>query len=132
MTRYLLDTNTVSHLIKGHPLVARRLLAVPMASITISSITEGELRFGLAERPQATRLHAAVQEFLLCVDSLPWDSPAAQQYGTVRAGLERSGSMLSPMDLLIAAHAIAVDAVLVSNDQAFRQLTGLRLEDWSV
>ena len=57
MTRYMLDTNTVSHLIRGHPVVARRVVAVPMASICISSITEGELMFGLSKRPEAIRLH---------------------------------------------------------------------------
>ena len=61
MKRYLLDTNTVSHLIKGHPAVARRVVAVPMASLCISAITEGELLFGLAKRPDAKRLHHLVQ-----------------------------------------------------------------------
>ena len=57
MKHYLLDTNTVSHLIKGHPAVARRMVAVPMSSLCISAITEGELLFGLAKRPDAKRLH---------------------------------------------------------------------------
>ena len=64
MTRYMLDTNTVSHLIREHPAVVRRLLAVPMAAVCISSITKAELLFGLARRPEAKRLHTAVGEFL--------------------------------------------------------------------
>jgi tRNA(fMet)-specific endonuclease VapC len=131
MKRYLLDTNTVSHLIKAHPNVTRNVVAVPMASLCISAITEGELQFGLAKRPDAKRLHHVVQEFLLRVDVLPWDSTVAKQYGMVRAGLEQKGKILSPLDLQIAAHAISVDAVLVSNDQAFRQIPGLMLEDWT-
>jgi tRNA(fMet)-specific endonuclease VapC len=74
MKHYLLDTNTVSHLIKGHPAVARRMVAVPMSSLCISAITEGELLFGLAKRPDAKRLHLIVHEFLRRVDVLLWDS----------------------------------------------------------
>ena len=88
MTGYLLDTNTVSHLVKGNRNVARHLVAAPMASVSISSITEGELLFGLAKRPQATRLRQLVREFLLRVDALPWDSATAECYGNLRATLE--------------------------------------------
>lgn len=130
--RYLLDTNTVSHLIKKHPVVSRRVLDVPMTSLCVSSITEGELLFGLAKRPEAKRLHAVVKEFLLRVDILPWDSDTAACYGTVRAGLERQGKTLGSLDLLIAAHALNVGAVLVTNDRAISQLTGLHIEDWTV
>jgi tRNA(fMet)-specific endonuclease VapC len=132
MTRYMLDTNIVSHLIKGHPEVARHLRAVPMASVCISSITEGELLFGLAKRPQATGLHNAVKEFLLCVEVLPWNSVTAQAYGTARAAMERQGRVLAPLDQLIAAHAMAAEAILVTNDQAFHQVDGLCIEDWTV
>lgn len=131
MKRYLLDTNIVSHLIKGHPAVARRVVAAPMASLCISAITAGELLFGLAKRPDATRLHAAVQEFLRRVDVLPWDSAIVACYGTVRADLERQGKMLAPLDLLIATHALGLGAVLVTNDRAFAQVANLDVEDWT-
>lgn len=132
MTRYMLDTNAVSHLIKGHAAMTQRLLTVPMVSVNISAITEGELRFGLAKRPQAVRLRQAVEEFLLCVEVLPWESAIAQTYGVKRAGMERQGRPLGALDRLIAAHALAVEAVLVSNDRAFRQVAGLCVEDWMV
>lgn len=132
MKRYMLDTNTVSHLLRGHPSVSRRVVAVPMAALCISAITEGELLFGLARRPEAHRLHAAVREFLKRMDVLPWDAATAERYGTERASLQRLGRTLAPLDLLIATHALAADAVLVSNDQAFSQLTALSLEDWTV
>lgn len=125
----MLDTNTVSHLIKAHPAIARHMVAVPMASLCISAITEGELLFGLAKRPEAKRLHIVVQEFLRRVDVLPWDSAA--HYGTVRANLEGQGSILAPLDLLIATHALSVGVVLVTNDRAFGQVTDLHLEDWT-
>ena len=131
MKHYMLDTNTVSHLIKGHSAVMRRVVAVPMASLCFSAITKGELLFGLAKRPDAKRLHNAVQELLRRVDVLPWDSVIAEHYGTVRATMERQGKILAPLDLLIAAHALSVDAVLVTNDQSFGQLNHLHIEDWS-
>ena len=129
--RYMLDTNTVSNLLKGHPNVAKRIVAVPITSLCISAITEGELLFGLAKRPFAERLHIAVGEFLRRADVLPWDSAVAKRYGAVRADLQRHGKILSPLDLLIAAHALAVGAVLVTNDRAFGLVANLQLQDWT-
>lgn len=127
----MLDTNTVSHLIKEHPAVVRRVVAAPMASLCISAITEGELLFGLAKRPDAKRLHLAVRELLRRVDVLPWNASAAERYGRVRADMARVGKVLAPLDLLIATHALAVGAVLVTNDSAFGQVAELQLEDWT-
>lgn len=131
MKRYMLDTNTVSHLLREHPAVARRVVAAPMASLCISAITEGELLFGLATRPDAKRLHLAVREFLRRVDALPWESATAECYGLVRADMARHGMLLAPLDLLIAAHALSVGAVLVTNDRAFSQVSDLPVEDWT-
>ena len=132
MTRYMLDTNTVSHLIRQHPALARRVVAASMASLCLSAITAGELLFGLAKRPDAVRLHRAVTELLRRVDVLPWDNDVARCYGGVRADTERRGRPLGPLDLLIAAHARSVGAVLVTNDQAFGQVAGLAVEDWTL
>lgn len=71
MSSYLLDTNTVSHFLRGHPNVDSKLAALPLASLAISAVTEGELLYGLARRPEAKKLHKAVHEFLKAVDSLP-------------------------------------------------------------
>lgn len=131
MTRFMLDTNTVSHLLKKHPAVARRVVTVPITSLCISAITQGELLFGLAKRPDATTLHGVVREFLRRVDVLPWDATTAEVYGPVRASTQREGRVLAPMDLLIGAHALSVDAVLVTNDSAFGQLPGLSIADWT-
>jgi len=131
VARYLLDTNIVSHVLKAHPAVIRRLTAVPMASLCISAITEGELRFALARRPDAVRLQAVVEEFLARVEVLPWDRGSAACYATLRAALGSRGKVLAPLDLLIAAQAQAAGAVLVSNDQAFGYCEGLALEDWT-
>jgi tRNA(fMet)-specific endonuclease VapC len=131
MTRYMLDTSTICHLIKAHPAVARRVAAIPMASLCMSAITQGELLFGLAKRPEATRLHLVVRELLRRVDVLPWDNAAAERYGPVRAALSRLGRVLAPLDLLIATHALSLGAVLVTNDRAFGMVEALTIEDWS-
>jgi tRNA(fMet)-specific endonuclease VapC len=132
MTRYMLDTNTVSYLVRQHSAVVRRVVGVPVSSLCLSAITAGELIYGLRKVPDARRLHLAVMEFLRRVDVLPWDTRVAERYGTMRAALERTGKSLGPLDLLIAAHALDVGAVLVTNDRAFRQVDGLQVEDWTV
>jgi tRNA(fMet)-specific endonuclease VapC len=130
--RYLLDTNTVSYIIKGNrPRVRERLLRVAMAELGISVITEAELLFGLARKPDATRLKTVVEEFLLRVEVLPWDSEAAQQYATIRAVLEDDGEPMGNLDLMIASQALASGLVLVSSDAVFRRVKGLKIEDWS-
>jgi tRNA(fMet)-specific endonuclease VapC len=131
-SRYLLDTNTASFIIKGNnPAVDRRLLKVPMAQLAISAVTEGELRFGAARLPQATRLHSLIEDFFLRVTVLPWDSDAAQQYGQLRAALEREGQSLGNLDMMIAAHALARQLVLVTSDHAFTRIKKLKIEDWT-
>ena len=130
--RYLLDTNAVSHLIKANPAVVKRVTATPMADLCISAITEGELLFGLAKRPAAKQLRTAVTEFLKRVDVFPWDSSAAEHYGKLRALMEARGRPLAALDMLIGAHAASIGAVLVTNDQAFKQIGDLQVEDWTV
>jgi tRNA(fMet)-specific endonuclease VapC len=130
--RYLLDTNTVSYIIKGNrPRVRERLLRVPMAEVGISVITEAELLFGAARRPDATKLKRVVEEFLLRVEVLPWDSEAAQQYARIRATLEGGGEPMGNLHLMIAAQAIASGLVLVSSDAVFRRVKSLKIEDWN-
>ena len=131
MTRYMLDTNTVSHLLKKHPAVARRVVAVTITSLCISAMTQGELLLGLAKRPDATALHIAVRELLRRVDVLPWDAATSEVYGPARAATQREGRVLAPMDLLIGSHALSIDAVLVTNDRAVAQFPGLLIEDWT-
>ncbi|HEY1935640.1 MAG TPA: type II toxin-antitoxin system VapC family toxin [Acetobacteraceae bacterium] len=128
----MLDTNAVSHLLRQHPAVSQRVVATPMASLCLSAITAGELLFGLAKRPEAVRLRRAVRELLRRVDVLPWDNNVAERYGSLRADAENGGTTLGPLDLLIAAHAQAVGAVLVTNDQTFRRVARLTVEDWTV
>lgn len=131
--RYMLDTNTASYIIKGNPPAVReRLREVPMANICISAITQAELLLGVARKPDAMRLRDTVREFLLRLEILPWDGDAAEAYAQLRAECERNGTLLGSMDMLIAAHAIAAGAVLVTHDNAFYNVKHrLNLEDWS-
>ena len=130
--RYMLAANTVSHLLKQHPIVTRRVADMPMASLCMSAVTAGELLYGLAKRPDAVRLHAVVTELIRRVDVLQWDFSAAERYGMVRAAMDRTGRLLGSLDLLIAAHALDVGAVLVTSDRAFSRVPELRIEDWTV
>jgi tRNA(fMet)-specific endonuclease VapC len=130
--QYMLDTNIASYIIKGNiPAVLRRLVKVPMDRIVLSTITEGELRYGLARNPKGTRLQRIVDEFLARVSILTWDSSAAAQYGRLRAALERRGQPMGNLDTMIGAHALAIGAILVTNDQAFGRIADLRTEDWT-
>lgn len=131
-TRYLLDTNTASYLIKGNvPTVRERLASIPMSQVCISAVTEGELRFGGIRKPKALQLGIAVAEFLLRVDSMPWNSEAALSYAQLRATLERDGTPMGNLDMMIAAHALALQAVLVTHDAVFRHVKLLKTEDWT-
>jgi tRNA(fMet)-specific endonuclease VapC len=102
-----------------------------MAQVAVSAVTEGELRYGVARRPEATQLETIVGEFLLRLTVLPWDSEAAQQYGLLRAALEREGRPMGNLDMMIAAHALATGLVLVTNDQSFKRIRKLKIEDWT-
>ena len=129
----MLDTNTASYIIKGKPVAVRdHLQNVPMANVYISAITEAELLHGVAKKPEAKRLSLVVKEFLLRVEILPWDSNAANAYAQLRTACEKEGKPLGTMDMLIAAHSVAVGTVLITNDKAFYNVKHrLALQDWT-
>ena len=131
MTRYMLDTNIVSHLLRQHPAVTLRVHALPMEALCISAVTEGELRYGLAKRRENKKLDHAVRELLLRLESIAWSRVAAKGYGLIRAAMEQLGSGIGNLDLLVAAHAMSIDAILVSNDQVFNRVPNLQLQDWT-
>jgi tRNA(fMet)-specific endonuclease VapC len=131
---YLLDTNTVSYILNGRSAEARKTMQQRSAhsEIAISTITEAEVRYGLARKPSATLLRKLVEEFFGSLQVLAWDSAAAAAYADLREQLRRSGRALSALDMLIAAHAISADAVLVSADGAFAKAgPPLRTENWA-
>ncbi len=131
-SRYLMDTNMVSFAIKGNfPSVRQKMRRVPISDIAISAITEGELRFGVFRNPQATNLKRIVDEFLVRIDILPWDSLAAASYAQLRSSLEVSGTPMGNLEMLIASQALAIDATLVTHDRVFHRIKNLKLEDWT-
>lgn len=124
----MLDTNAVSAMIGGHaPAMARRLFR---QGFCISVVTEAEIRFGLAHRPHKAALRASLERMLSTIDIRPWTSATARRYGTLRAELTSLGKPLAPLDLMIAAHALAEGATLVTTDRAFAQVPGLALQDY--
>jgi tRNA(fMet)-specific endonuclease VapC len=132
LIRYLLDTNTVSHFIRTNTPAVQNLLAkIRLEQVAVSTLTEAELLFGLARKPEAIRLAHSVREFLLDAIIMPWDSKAAHQYAEIRAELEQSGQLMGNLDMMIAAQALAENIVLVTNDAAFRRIKRLNIEDWT-
>lgn len=121
----------MSHALRGHPEVDRRLAALEPADWCISAITRAELRYGLALRPEATRLATVVEAFLETARCLPWDAEAADRHGALRALLRKAGRPIGPYDELIAAHALSVGAVLVTaNLRHLARVPGLGVVNW--
>jgi tRNA(fMet)-specific endonuclease VapC len=127
----MLDSNAANALLRQREPLCTRAASVPLSALSISAVTAGELHYGVAKRPQATTLAKLVHEFLRYTDIMPWSDVIAPQYGTLRAALETMGVTIAPLDLMIAAHALSIDATLVSADQALFQIDILKIEDWS-
>jgi len=130
--RYLLDTNIVSfHIRKSSTALQRHLKAVSAAQVGLSVITEMELRYGLARNP-TLRIAPLVESFLSGITIVPIDSAVAKEYAKARHQLDAKGSPIGPLDLMIAAHALALGTILITNNlREFRRIDGLRCEDWS-
>ena len=128
----MLDTDTCIAIIKKQPANAlRKLRSKSIGQLGVSSITLSELAFGAAKSAKPDDANVALAEFLLALEIAAFGSDAATIYGEVRASLERRGTPIGPLDTLIAAHALALDAVLVThNTREFAYVGRLRLEDW--
>ena len=131
MTRYMLDTNVISDLMKNPSgKAAKRIARVGEDNICTSIIVAAELRYGCAKKG-LERLLKSVEDLLTEIDVLPFESPADAEYGNIRSELEIAGKPIGANDLLIAAHAMAVNATVVTaNIDEFRRVRGLRVENW--
>ena len=129
----MLDTDTASYVIRGgRPRLDARIAAVPMGDVCISVITRAELLYGLRRRPGAERLARLVGAFLSRVRAVGWDEAAADRFASVAADLDLAGRRIGPFDTMIAAHALAIGATLVTNNTAhFSRVSGLAIENWS-
>jgi tRNA(fMet)-specific endonuclease VapC len=129
--RYLLDTNIVSDIVRNpRGRVAGHIGAVGEARVCTSIIVAAELRYGAAKKG-SPRLAAQLEAVLGALDVLPFESPADAVYGRIRAALERAGEPIGGNDLLIAAQALALDHVVVTDNEAeFARVGGLAHENW--
>lgn len=129
----MLDTDSCSYLIKGSsPSLDKKVSAVRSQNLCISVVTHAELLYGVESKSRPPKLATVVARFLQKLPSLSWDDECARIYARIRANLEADGRPIGNLDFLIAAHALAVDCVLVTNNaKRFGQVAGLRIENWS-
>ena len=130
--RYMLDTNICIYLIKHDPAqVKSRYEAHPIQNLCVSAVTVAEMEYGVAKSAQPGRNGVALQAFLAPLTVFPFDAQAAKMYGGVRAALERTGKLIGPLDLMIAAHALSLGAAVVTNNvREFARVPGLAVENW--
>jgi len=130
--RYLLDTNICIYIINERPIhVMARFRLERIGEIGISSLTAAELDYGV-EKSGSARNRQALEKFLAPLEIVAFDDMAFRQYGRVRADLEKRGLPIGAMDTLIAAHALALGTILVTNNtREFERVSGLRLENWA-
>ena len=132
MPRYMLDTDIASYVMKGtEPKVLRKLQAVSVGDVCISSITHSELSYGVAVSPHPARDQAQLDVFLRHIPVLDYPADAAEHHGQIRAVLKKSGSLIGANDLLIAAHARSLGLVLVTNNEReFKRVPSLKWQNW--
>ena len=133
MPRFMLDTDICSYIMKrSHPLVLKRLQAVPVADVCMSVVTKAELLYGVEVSPRANQDAAALAAFLPYVQALALTEQAATHYANIRAGLKKRGAMIGANDLFIAAHARGLGITLVTNNiEEFQRVPGLAIENWT-
>jgi len=130
MAGFLLDTDTVSFALRGRGQVATHLLRRRPSGIFVSSITLAELRYG-ADRKRSKKLHGLIDTFVEAITVLPFDRAAADRFGSVATALASHGTPIGQFDTLIAAHALAVQLTLVTNNtKHFARVAGLQMENW--
>lgn len=130
--KYLLDTDTCIYLINERPRsVVARFRRHAVGDIGLSTVTVSELAWGVA-KTGSVRNRAALEAFLLPLEIAPYDLAAALRYGEIRADLAKRGRPIGPLDTMIAAHALSLDATLVTNNEReFGRVPALRVENWT-
>ena len=128
--KFMLDTDTVSYALRHHGGVAESMVQRKPSELCISALTLAELRYG-ASRRQSKRLHGLIDSFIVDVAVVPFDDTCATRYGLLASDLAAQGSPIGDFDTLIAAHAIALDLTLVTNNgKHFLRVPELRVENW--
>ncbi len=132
--KYLLDTNICIYTIRQKPApVLEQFQKHDPGEIGISSITAAELWYGVGKSKQKEQNEKALSQFLLPLEIVPFDSQAAEAYGVIRALLENQGKPIDPLNTLIAAQAVSMGTILVTNNEReFKQVPRLQIENWAI
>ncbi|MFP4418826.1 MAG: type II toxin-antitoxin system VapC family toxin [Chitinispirillaceae bacterium] len=130
--KYMLDTNICIYIIKKKPIsVLSRLQNEAITDVVVSSITLAELEYGVYKSSRVEQNKLALLRFFTPIEIVPFDDMAAGKYGQIRAALERAGRPIGSLDTLIAAHALSLRLILVTNNTSeFKRVKGLRVENW--
>ncbi len=130
--RYMLDTNICSYVLRSRPpSVKARFDEAGDGAFAISAVVLAELLYGAARHPKAVAIRREISDLVSRLAVMPWDEAAAEDYGALRATLEKAGTPLGAMDMMIAAHARSVGLTLVSNDvRHFERVEGLSVANW--
>lgn len=129
--RYLLDTNILIALTKQRPGLAERLAGIPADAVLLSSVVVAEIEYGIAKSRRRLHNRRIFDALMAGFRVVPFDAGATRLYGPIRAELEKRGRLLGPYDLMIAAHAKALAAVLVTDNlKEFTRVEGLKAANW--
>ena len=130
--KLMLDTNICIAIIKSKPAhILQKFNAHKVGDIYLSSVKLAELRYGVAKSKYHEKNQAALDEFILPLEIATFDEAASQAYGILRANLEKQGTPIGSLDLLIGAHALSLEAILVTNNtKEFNRIDGLTVIDW--
>ncbi len=134
MIKYMLDTNICMYIIKQKPQnIIERFRQAQVSEIGISSITLSELEYGVMKSAKPEQNKLALAQFVAPIEISAYDDVAAQHYGKIRARLERQGTPIGSFDMLIAAHALSINSVLITNNESeFGRVSHLKIENWAI
>lgn len=131
--KYLVDTNICIYIMNKRPIgVIQKFKQFEVGDVGISTITVSELQYGVAKSVHRKENQQRLEQFLAPLEILPYDEMAAGAYGDIRFHLEKYGHLIGPLDVLIAAHALSRNLILVTNnDREFKRIENLQMENWT-
>ncbi len=131
--KFMLDTNICIYIIKRKPIeIIERFKQTDISQIGISSITLSELVYGVSKSSRPDQNQIALTQFVAPLEILPYGDDAAQYYGDLRVHLEKQGTPIGSLDMLIAAHALSIDCILVTNNEKeFSRIPNLKIDNWA-
>lgn len=128
---YLLDTDTCIYIMKKHPAIVDKLDFIEADEVAVSSISVSELYYGVEKSQKKKSNKKFLDNFLSPISIITYNHSAAKAYGLIRAKLETSGQIIGPLDMLIAAHALSQNLILVTNNvKEFNRIENLKIENW--